>query len=235
MTDVASVDVYSDVVCPWCYIGKRKLEQALARLGEENLTVTPTWRAFQLNPDMPPSGMARQDYVAAKFGGPERAKEIYARVAAAGNEVGIAFQFDKIERQPNTIHAHRLIRFAGLKGTGRRPVASLGLPRQDAVVEALFRAFFLEFRDIGDIASLSDIASDAGLDRQTVFDFLSSDAESSATQLEDETARRLGISGVPFFIFGGKYAVSGAQPADIIFDAIQQASAESRDDQAATG
>jgi predicted DsbA family dithiol-disulfide isomerase len=223
MTDVASIDVYSDVVCPWCYIGKRKLEQALARLSEQNRAVTPHWRSFQLNPDMPSSGMARQDYVAAKFGGTERAKEIYARVTAAGAEVGLAFQFDKIERQPNTIHAHRLIRFAGLNG------------KQDAVVEALFRAFFLEFRDIGDIASLSDIASGAGLDRQMVFDFLSSDEAISAVQLEDETARRLGISGVPFFIFGGKYAVSGAQPAEVIFDAIQQASAEARDDQAATG
>jgi predicted DsbA family dithiol-disulfide isomerase len=229
MTDVASVDVYSDVVCPWCYIGKRKLEQALVRLGEQNRAVTPNWRTFQLNPDMPSDGMARKDYVAAKFGGTERAKEIYARVTAAGAEVGLAFQFDKIERQPNTIHAHRLIRFAGLKGSGPRP------PGQDSVVEALFRAFFLEFRDIGDIASLSDIASAAGLDRQMVFDFLSSDDAISAVQLEDETARRLGISGVPFFIFGGKYAVSGAQPADIIFDAIQQASAEARDDQAATG
>ena len=223
MIEAASVNVYSDVVCPWCYIGKRKLEQALTRLGAENLTVTPNWRAFQLNPDMPASGIARKDYVAAKFGGPERAKEIYARVAAAGIEVGIAFQFDKIGQQPNTIHAHRLIRFAGLKGN------------QDAVVEALFHAFFLEFRDIGDIASLSDIASEAGLDRQVVFDFLSSDAEISAIKLEDETARRLGISGVPFFIFGGKYAVSGAQPADVIFDAIQQASAETGEDHAATG
>jgi predicted DsbA family dithiol-disulfide isomerase len=218
MTEVASIDVYSDVVCPWCYIGKRKLEQVLVRLGEQNGSVTPNWRAFQLNPDMPSSGVARKDYVAAKFGGPARAKEIYARVTAAGNEVGLAFQFDKIERQPNTIHAHRLIRFAGLKG------------KQDAVVEALFGAFFLEFRDIGDIANLSDIASQAGLDRQLVFDFLSSDEAISAVQLEDETARRLGISGVPFFVFGGKYAVSGAQPAEIIFDAIQQASAEARDD-----
>ena len=214
MSEAISIDVYSDVVCPWCYIGKRKLEQALLRLGEENEAVTPNWRAFQLNPDMPAAGVARKEYVAAKFGGPERAREIYARVTAAGSEVGIAFEFDKIERQPNTINAHRLIAYAGFKG------------QQDAVMEALFRGFFLEFRDIGDVAILSDIAAGAGLERAAVYAYLASDQGTQAVQQEDAVARQLGISGVPFFVFGGKYAVSGAQPPDTLVAAYRQAAEE---------
>ncbi len=211
MSEAVSIDVYSDIVCPWCYIGKRKLEQALVRLGEQNVVVTPNWRAFQLNPDMPVAGMARKEYVAAKFGGPQRAQEIYARVTAVGNEVGIPFQFEKIERQPNTINAHRLIRLAGEQG------------QQDAVAEALFRAFFLEFLDIGDVATLSGIAASAGLNREAVYAYLSSDQGAAAAQQEDAVARQLGITGVPFFVFGGKYAVSGAQSAEVLLHAFEQA------------
>jgi predicted DsbA family dithiol-disulfide isomerase len=214
MSEAISIDVYSDVVCPWCYIGKRKLEQALARLHEKNVPVTPHWRAFQLNPDMPITGVARKEYVETKFGGPERAKEIYARVAGVGSEVGIAFQFDKIERQPNTINAHRLIAYAGVHGN------------QDAVSEALFRAFFLELRDIGDVATLSDIAAIAGLNRDAVYAYLSSDQGTAAAQQEDAVARQLGITGVPFFVFGGKYAVSGAQNPDVLVQAYEQAASE---------
>jgi predicted DsbA family dithiol-disulfide isomerase len=215
MSVAVSVDVYSDVVCPWCYIGKRRLEQALIRLSKQNIAVTPMWRAFQLNPDMPAVGMARKDYVDAKFGGPERAAQIYARVAAVGNEVGIPFQFEKIERQPNTINAHRLIGYAGMVGN------------QDPVVEALFRAFFLQLRDIGNIESLSDIAAEAGLDRMAVFNYLASEKGAEATRQEDTRARQLGVTGVPFFVFGGKYAVSGAQDPDVLLQAYQQAVRES--------
>ena len=214
MSEPISIDVYSDVVCPWCYIGKRRLEQALMRLGEQNVAVTPTWRAFQLNPDMPAAGMARKDYVETKFGGPERATQIYARVAAVGNEVGIPFQFEKIERQPNTINAHRLIRLAGEQG------------QQDAVAEALFRAFFLEFLDIGNVVTLSEIAASAGLNREAVYAYLSSDQGAAAAQQEDAVARQLGITGVPFFVFGGKYAVSGAQSAEVLLQAFEQAAGE---------
>ena len=214
MSEPISIDVYSDVVCPWCYIGKRRLEQALMRLGEQNVAVTPTWRAFQLNPDMPAAGMTRKDYVETKFGGPERATQIYARVAAVGNEVGIPFQFEKIERQPNTINAHRLIRLAGEQG------------QQDAVAEALFRAFFLEFLDIGDVATLSEIAASAGLNREAVYAYLSSDQGAAAAQQEGAVARQLGITGVPFFVFGGKYAVSGAQSAEVLLQAFEQAAGE---------
>ncbi len=214
MSEPISMDVYSDLVCPWCYIGKRRLEQALMRLGEQNVAVTPTWRAFQLNPDMPAAGMARKDYVETKFGGPERATQIYARVAAVGNEVGIPFQFEKIERQPNTINAHRLIRLAGEQG------------QQDAVAEALFRAFFLEFLDIGNVVTLSEIAASAGLNREAVYAYLSSDQGAAAAQQEDAVARQLGITGVPFFVFGGKYAVSGAQSAEVLLQAFEQAAGE---------
>ena len=156
VSQAISIDVYSDVVCPWCYIGKRKLEQALASLAEQNVAVTPYWRAFQLNPDMPAAGVARKEYVETKFGGAERAKEIYARVAGVGNEVGIAFQFDQIERQPNTINAHRLIAYAGAHGN------------QDAVSEALFRAFFLDLRDIGDVRLTESARNEAKIaDRAT--------------------------------------------------------------------
>ena len=214
MSEPISMDVYSDLVCPWCYIGKRRLEQALMRLGEQNVAVTPTWRAFQLNPDMPAAGMARKDYIETKFGGPERATQIYARVAAVGNEVGIPFQFEKIERQPNTINAHRLIRLAGEQG------------QQDAVAEALFRAFFLEFLDIGNVVTLSEIAASAGLNREAVYAYLSSDQGAAAAQQEDAVARQLGITGVPFFVFGGKYAVSGAQSAEVLLQAFEQAAGE---------
>ena len=214
MSEPISMDVYSDLVCPWCYIGKRRLEQALMRLGEQNVAVTPTWRAFQLNPNMPAAGMARKDYVETKFGGPERATQIYARVAAVGNEVGIPFQFEKIERQPNTINAHRLIRLAGEQG------------QQDAVAEALFRAFFLEFLDIGNVVTLSEIAASAGLNREAVYAYLSSDQGAAAAQQEDAVARQLGITGVPFFVFGGKYAVSGAQSAEVLLQAFEQAAGE---------
>ncbi len=211
MSEPIGIDVYSDVVCPWCYIGKRRLDQALVELREMNVAVTCDWRAFQLNPDLQKEGVARKQYVETKFGGPQRAKQIYARVASAGNEVGISFQFERIERQPNTINAHRLIRYAGRQG------------QQDAVVEALFRAFFLDLRDIGDVASLSDIAARAGLNRDAVYAYLSSEQGAGAARQEDSVARQLGITGVPFFVFGGKVAVSGAQKSDVLVQAYQQA------------
>jgi predicted DsbA family dithiol-disulfide isomerase len=214
MSEPVSIDVYSDVVCPWCYIGKRKLEQALVRLSEQNVSVTPSWRAFQLNPDMQAEGMARKEYVETKFGGPERAVQIYARVTAVGNEVGLPFQFEKIQRQPNTIHAHRLIRYAGDHGN------------QDAVVEALFRAFFIEIRDIGDVDTLSEIAASAGMNRESVRAHLASEQGAETVRQEDAVARQLGITGVPFFVFGGKYAVSGAQDPDVLVQACQQAKQE---------
>ena len=211
VSEMIGIDIYSDVVCPWCYIGKRRLDQALVGVRKRNVAVTPNWRAFQLNPDLPVEGVARKQYVETKFGGAQRAKEIYARVASVGNEVGIPFRFEKIERQPNTINAHRLIRYAGDHG------------QQDAVVEAMFRAFFLELRDIGDMATLSEIGAGAGLNHDLVFAHLSSNEGVASVLEEDEMARRMGVTGVPFFVFGGKYTVSGAQEPDVLLEAYQQA------------
>ena len=212
--DPVSIEIYSDVVCPWCFIGKRRVEQALERIREQYAATMPVWRAFQLNPDLPAEGVARKEYVEQKFGGAQRAKEIYARVAGAGASVDIPFEFERIARQPNTINAHRLIRFAGAHDA------------QNAVVEELFRAFFLEGRDMGDVETLVDIAASAGMNRDVVQQYLQSSQGAEEVRSEDALARQLGITGVPFFVFGGKYAVSGAQEADMLVQAYEQAADE---------
>ena len=197
------IDVVLDVICPWCFIGKRRLETALAKRAE----VTPeiTWRPFQLNPDMPPQGMTRQDYLAAKFGGSTHAGRIYQTVGEAGASVGIAFAFDRIRRTPNTRDAHRLIRHAEHEG------------RADALVEALFHAYFLDGRDIGDRAVLAALAGEAGMDRSDARRFLDGDRGLADMLAEDRGARRMGINAVPCFILDGKYAISGAQEPEFFF------------------
>ncbi len=217
MKSPISIEIYSDIVCPWCYIGKRRVEQALERIRERYAATMPVWRAFQLNPDLPAEGVVRKDYVEQKFGGAQRAKDIYARVTGAGASVGITFAFERIERQPNTINAHRLIRYAGAHDM------------QDAVVEALFRAFFLDVRDIGDMAALADVAVESGLNREAVQRYLQSTEGADEVRSEDASARQLGISGVPFFVFAGKYAVSGAQEAEVLVQAYEQAASEASD------
>lgn len=217
MKSPISIEIYSDIVCPWCYIGKRRVEQALERIRARYAATMPVWRAFQLNPDLPAEGVARKDYVEQKFGGAQRAKDIYARVTGAGASVGIPFAFERIERQPNTINAHRLIRYAGAHDM------------QDAVVEALFRAFFLDVRDIGDMAALADVAVESGLNREAVQRYLQSTEGADEVRSEDASARQLGISGVPFFVFAGKYAVSGAQEAEVLVQAYEQAASEASD------
>ena len=209
-----SIEIYSDVVCPWCYIGKRRVEQALERIREQYVATMPVWRAFQLNPDLPAEGVARKDYVEQKFGGAQRAKEIYARVASAGASVDIPFEFERIARQPNTINAHRLIRYAGVHNA------------QDAAVEALFRTFFLDARDIGDLETLANVAAESGLNRDATQRYLQSEEGADEVRSEDAMARQLGIAGVPFFVFAGKYAVSGAQEADVLVQAYEQAASE---------
>ena len=152
-----TVDIVSDAICPWCFIGKRRFEQALAQ-APKDVEVLVAWRPYQLNPDMPPEGMDRKAYLATKFGGDARADQIYQRVREAGQTVGIEFDFRGIPRTPNTINAHRLIGVAGRTG------------KQDAVVEALFRAYFLDGRDIGDRDVLAAAAATAGLDEKTIRD-----------------------------------------------------------------
>jgi predicted DsbA family dithiol-disulfide isomerase len=215
--EALTVDVVSDVVCPWCFIGKRRLEAALSRLreAEPDLPVEVRWHPFQLNPDLPREGIDRRQYLEAKFGGRERAAQIYARVSAAGETVGIPFAFDAIARQPNTIDAHRLVAWAQSRREGD----------PDALVEALFRAYFLEGRYVGDPDELVSLAATAGYDADDARAFLASDEMRDVVAGADQRAREMGISGVPFFIFGGKTAVSGAHEPDALLEAIAQARA----------
>jgi len=215
MLGAFTIDVVSDVVCPWCYIGKRRLEAALARLreSEPDLPIQVRWHPFQLNPDLPAEGIDRRQYVETKFGGPERARQVYARVGAAGETVGIPFAFNAIQRQPNTLDAHRLVAWAQSRNEGD----------PEALVEALFRAYFLEGRYVGDREELVRLAQAAGYDPADARAFLDSDEMKDAIADADRRARTMGISGVPFFIFGGKTALSGAQEPEALLDAIAQA------------
>lgn len=208
MTTRITVDIVSDAICPWCFIGKRRFEQALAQVPKD-VEVLVAWRPYQLNPDMPPEGMDRKTYLSTKFGGDARADEIYQRVREAGQTVGIDFDFRSIPRTPNTIDAHRLIGVAGRAG------------KQDAVVEALFRAYFLEGRDIGNRDVLADIAAAAGLEEKTIRDYLAGRDDVDRVGNEDAMARRMGIQGVPCFILNRKYAISGAQEPAVFLEAIE--------------
>lgn len=207
-----SIDIISDVVCPWCYVGKRRLEAALAQR-EASAQPTPRWLAFQLNPDMPAEGIDRRSYLEQKFGGAAGAAQTYARIEAAGREVGIAFDFERIKRQPNTVDAHRLLAWA----QDADPVAA------DALVERLFRAYFIEGINIGEIDALAALAGDAGFDAVAARTWLESDAGRAAIAAEEQRARDLGVTGVPFFVFNQRLAVSGAQPPEVLLDAMEQA------------
>ena len=211
MNDAArkiSIDVVSDVVCPWCYVGKRKLEGALRQLTDVDVELR--WRPFQLDPTIPQGGISRHDYLTKKFG-PDRAGTMHHRIEAIGKEAGIDFAFDRIARSPNTLDAHRLIRWAF--GTGK----------QEAVVERLFQLYFIEGRDIGDRDLLADVAAEFGMDRILTRARLDTDMDAADVQAEIASAVRLGVNGVPFFIIDGKYGLSGAQPSDMIADAVRKA------------
>ena len=213
-----NIDIISDVVCPWCYIGKRQIEAALALYAQQNPGADKprvTWRPFQLNPDLPAEGMSRQDYVVRKFGA-ARAKDIYARVAAVGAEYGIAFAFDRIARQPNTVAVHSLIALAGAPGPQKD-----GL--QDRIKEAFLHAYFLDGVDLTRTENLVAIATAAGLDRAKVEQCLADPQSRLAVEAEDRRARTIGVEGVPFFVFNGKIAVSGAQGPEALLDAMRQA------------
>jgi len=204
------IDIVADVICPWCFIGKRRLETALA----QRPAIAPdiTWRPFQLNPDMPREGMPRDAYLAAKFGGQAHAKRINQAAVDAGHSVGIPFAFDKIARTPNTLNAHRLVRYAQRHG------------RANEVVDRLFSGYFIEGRDIGDLDTLAEIAGDSGLDTGDAARFLAGVSERAEVAADDSGARRLGINAVPCFIFAGQYAISGAQEPQFfypVFDLIQ--------------
>lgn len=203
-----SVDVISDVICPWCFIGKRRLEKAIAAIAG---TVRVRWLPFQLNPTMPKEGISRREYRTKKFGSWERSQELDARVIAVGQDEGIDFAFDRIERTPNTLNAHRLIWLAERDGV------------QDTVVEALFRAYFTEGRDIGNRQVLIDVVADAGLNRDKAEGELNSDEGLEAIKEAGELSQRHRVDGVPFFIVNDTITLSGAQQPETFLEAFNQA------------
>ena len=217
-----AVDVVSDVVCPWCFIGKRKLEAALAELGacEPSLAATVRWHPFELNPDLPAAGIPRADYLERKWGSVARANENYVRVRSVGEAVGIPFRFDLIERQPNTFDAHRLIAWAQREGDA------------NALVERLFAAYFVEGRFVGDRAELVRIAGETGLPEDDARAMLDSDAAREQVQSESREALAVGVRGVPFYIFNGRIAVSGAQDPKALLEAIAAARRAEADESA---
>ena len=191
------LDVVSDTICPWCYVGKRRLDRALQARPDVNLDIR--WRPFQLDPDIPEEGIDRKIYLQRKFGNSEKAKEIYSALVESGAEEGIDFQFDRIEKTPNTLNSHRLIRWAESAGC------------QDLIVSLLFEAYFELGQDIGDKDVLESIAKDAGMDTTIVHDLLQSEADLDLVRREDKLARTMGISGVPTFLYNQKFVLVGAQ------------------------
>jgi predicted DsbA family dithiol-disulfide isomerase len=208
-----TVDVVSDVVCPWCFIGQKRLDRAIAAVGDVDVHIR--WRPFQLDPTIPPQGKDRHEYMLAKFGSDERIREIHARIEPLGEVEGISFAFDAIKVAPNTLDAHRLIRWAGAAGEAV----------QNRLVRRLFQLNFEEGANIGDHAVLIEAAREAGMDASVIATLLPTDADVEAVRTEIATASRMGISGVPCFLLEGKYAVMGAQDADTLADAIRQVAA----------
>jgi len=207
-----TIDVVSDVMCPWCFIGKRRLEGALDMLNDIQVEVQ--WRPFQLDPTLPEEGKDRETYLKEKFGGDIRAKEIYSRVRDAGREEGIEFAFDLIERSPNTLDAHRLIRWSRTPGL------------QDKMAERLFELYFIEGADLTKKETLLDAARDVGMEVDVVSRLLDGDADLEETKAEIAAAQRMGVTGVPCFIIDSKYAVMGAQASETIAQAVRQAAGE---------
>ncbi|BCH10051.1 DSBA oxidoreductase [Mesorhizobium sp. 131-3-5] len=208
-----TVDVVSDVVCPWCFIGQKRLDKAVAAAGDVDVHIR--WRPFQLDPTIPPQGKDRREYMRAKFGSDERIREIHARIEPLGEAEGISFAFDAIKVAPNTLDAHRLIRWAGAAGEAV----------QNRLVRRLFQLNFEEGVNIGDHAVLVEAAREAGMDASVVATLLPTDADVEAVRTEIATASRMGISGVPCFLLEGRYAVMGAQDVDTLADAIRQVAA----------
>jgi predicted DsbA family dithiol-disulfide isomerase len=204
-----AVDVISDVICPWCYIGKRRLEKATAALGQHDVRVQ--WHPFQLNPTMPKDGISRKEYRTRKFGSWERSLELDAKVIAVGESEGIHFDFDKTKKTPNTVDAHRIIWLAEQHSC------------QDAVVESLFQAYFTEGQDIGNRQTLIDVAAEGGLDRQAADAMLNSDDGMDVISSGREMSQRHQVDGVPFFIINHAITLAGAQAPETFLDAFKQA------------
>lgn len=208
--ETVTVDVVSDVVCPWCFIGQKRLDRAAAVLPEIDVTVH--WRPYQLDPTIPPGGKDRRQYMIDKFGSEERIRQIHERIEGLGAAEGIDFAFDAIKVAPNTLDAHRVIRWAGTAGP----------EVQNRLVRRLFQLNFEEGANIGDHAVLIEAAREAGMDVAVVETLLPTDADAEEVRAEIATASRMGITGVPCFLLEGKYAVMGAQDAETLADAIRQ-------------
>ena len=215
MTDrqTLTIDVVSDVVCPWCYLGQKRLDYAIAAAPDIDVAVT--WRPFQLDPTIPPQGMDRKAYMHAKFGDETRLRDAHARLEELGEAEGIDYAFDAITVSPNTLDAHRVIRWAGAEGA----------ETQNRLVRDLFKTYFERGENIGDRAVLVEAARRAGMDAAVVETMLASDADRDAVAEEAATASRMGVTGVPCFLFEGKYAVMGAQDTSTLTDAIRQIAA----------
>lgn len=208
---MVKLDILSDPICPWCLIGKAQLDQALKNRPGHPFVIE--WHPFQLNPDMPPDGMDRQNYLVAKFGSRNDAARVYARIAEAAEAAGVNIDFEGIKRTPNTLNAHRLIHWAGIEH------------RQTLVVAALFRAYFEGGRDIGADDVLTDIAREAGLDGTMVHRLLSGDADIEDIRARDTHARDRGVTGVPTFVVGNRHVLPGAQPSELWEKAIDEIAA----------
>jgi predicted DsbA family dithiol-disulfide isomerase len=206
--DPMILDVVSDVMCPWCYIGKRRLTRALVLAGPD-IDTEVRWRPFQLDSTIPPGGIDRQEYLDRKFGR-EKAAEIYRQIRETGEMEGIPFAFDQITKSPNTIDAHRLIRWAA---TGSQ---------QDEVVDRLFELFFVEGEDIGEHSVLIDIAREAEMDVDLVAELIATDADKDKVEHEIALAQQLGVQGVPTFVLANQFMITGAQPAENLAEAIQE-------------
>lgn len=201
MTQTIKLDIMSDPICPWCYIGKAHLDRALESEPDHPFAIE--WHPFQLNPDMPAEGMDRRAYLEGKFGGKEGAVRAYAPVVEHAEKAGLKINFEAMQRTPNTLNAHRLIHWAGIEG------------RQTAAVSALFKAYFVDARDIGDAEVLADIADGIEMDASVVTRLLSTDEDMEDIRKRDAHSREMGISSVPTFIVGGRHAVPGAQPPEL--------------------
>ena len=196
------IDIVHDLVCPWCYLGVRRLGRTLAR--RPDLAVELQWRPFLLNPDMPRAGMPRADYVMRKFGGEERARRLYGSITEIGQAEGVLFRFDRIRRTPSSVDAHRLVRWGARFG------------RAAELVEAIFAAHFSDGRDIGDSGALAAIAASCGLRAGAAHAYLVSDADTETVHADNLRAHRLGINGVPCFVIAGRHAIAGAQEPEVI-------------------
>lgn len=213
-TNILSVEIVSDAICPWCYIAKRQFERAAAKLPKD-VKLSVHWRPFELNPDMPPEGLDRVAYRSRKFGSWAHSQRLDAQVTAAASQAGLTMRHDLMKRTPNTFNAHRLIWLAGKEGV------------QDAVVEGLFSAYFVEGRELGDEKVLAEVAAAAGINKTRVESFLAGSEGAEEVSEAEIASQRIGLNGVPTFVLNGQPAFSGALHAELMFAHLMKAAGPS--------